>query len=90
MNIMSTIPDESGRYEFQENWIGIVPSNFIEATINPDDFYAAYGFVTPIIKNGVVVSITPNDKAQMSWLFTRPEQIRADIDFIAAIQGVSL
>lgn len=90
MNIMSKNPDLNGQHDLLEDWVGNMPPDFLETTVDPDDFYAAYGFVTPTIENGVVVAITPNDEARMAWAATRPEQIRADIDFIAAMQGVSL
>lgn len=91
MNIISTRPiNLNGQYEYQEDWVGYIPPDFVETTVSPDEFYATYGFVTPTFENGKVVSITPNDAARMAWASTRPEQIRADIDFVAAMQGVSL
>lgn len=90
MNIMSTRPDTNGQHELLEDWVGYLPPDFLETTVPPEDFYDTYGFLTPIIEDGKVVAITPNDEARMAWAATRPEQIRADIDFIAAMQGVSL
>lgn len=91
MNIMSLNPVSlNGQYEYQEDWVGYLPPGFAETTVAPDEFYATYGFVTPTIEDGVIVSITPNTEALQTWSSTRTEQIRADIDFIAAMQGVNL
>lgn len=91
MNIFSVDPvRNSGKYVLIENWHGMFPPGYIEATIDPEEFYAENGFVIPTIEDGKVTAITPNKKAKAAWQSTQPEQIRADIDFIAAMQGVSL
>lgn len=91
MNIMSTKPFSlNGQYEFQEDWIGDIPPDFLETTVGQEEFYTEEGFVIPTIEDDKIVAITPNAEARMAWRATQPEQIRADVDFIAAMQGVSL
>lgn len=91
MNIMSTRPvDQSGRYRLFENWAGRIPPDFLETTIDPEEFYDTDGFIIPTIENGKVVGFSANEEAKAVWQSTRPEQIRADIDFLAAMQGVIL
>lgn len=91
MNIMSTRPvDQSGRYRLFENWAGRIPLGFLETTIDPEAFYDTDGFIIPTIEDGKVVGFSANKEARVVWQSTRPEQIRADIDFLAAMQGVSL
>lgn len=91
MNIISTRQiNLLGQYDYIEEWTGDIPPGYAKTTIEPDEFYAAYGFVIPTIEDDVVVSIAPNENAKKEWASNRPEQIRADIDFIAAMQGVSL
>lgn len=90
MNIMSKNPDFMGQYRLIEDWAGYIPSGFIEADISVEDFQSYNGFVIPTIENGKVVAIIENKESQSAWKATQPNQIRADIDFIAAMQGVSL
>lgn len=91
MNIMSINPvDFSGKHGFLENWIGEIPPGFIETTVTPDEFYGTNGFVIPTIDNGKIIAITENQNAKSVWRSTQPEQIRADIDFLSAMQGVEL
>lgn len=89
MNLISIRPI-NGRYEMLIDWVGKIPSGYVETTVEPEEFYETDRFIIPTIEDGKVVSIAPNEAARAEWKSTQPEQIRADIDFIAAMQGVSL
>lgn len=91
MHIFSVDPvGNSGRHVLRMNWHGKLPPGYVETTIDPEEFYAFDGFVIPAIENGKVTAIMPNIEAKSAWQSTQPKQIRADIDFIAALQGVNL
>lgn len=58
------------------------------------------GFVDLVVDGDRIIDVAWNEEAYQSWLASRPvpepkppaelEQLRVDVDFLAAMQGVSL
>jgi len=89
----------SGAYGPVQDWPhDTPPDGYTEITADTTEFFN--GFIVPIEENGVIVSFTENVSAHKSWTdaeAAKPapapsegEQLRADVDYLAAMAGVEL
>lgn len=103
MYIIQSYPDRIGAYPPIQSWDGSAPpAGYAEVPESLDltEFYQYNGFVTLTVENGVVTAVTPNAEEWEAWkaaqLATEPEpvseveQLRADVDFVAVMTGVTL
>ena len=103
MNIIQLEPNPSGSRPPIQTWSGPVPpAGYIEipAGVDTSAMQTHAGFVVHTVEGGVVTDITGDDAAHQAYLESLPpevpeppselERLRADVDFIAAMQGVEL
>lgn len=105
MKIMPIFANQSGAYPPIQSWEGTAPpEGYVEVPEGMDltGFQEHNGFVTLVIENGVVTSMTPNVEAWEAWKAAHPpvesepevptemEQLRADVDYISVMTGVTL
>lgn len=103
MNIIQSEPNPSGSRPPIQTWSGPVPpAGYIEvpAGVDTSAMQTHAGFVDLTVEGGVVTDITGDDAAHQAYLESLPpevpeppselERLRADVDFIAAMQGVEL
>ena len=103
MNIIQSEPNPSGSRPPIQTWSGPVPpQGYLEipAGVDTSAMQTHAGFVTLTVEDGVVTAITGDDAAYQAYLESLPpevpeppselERLRADVDFIAAMQGVEL
>lgn len=103
MNIIQSEPNPRGSRPPIQTWSGPVPpAGYIEvpAGVDTSAMQTHAGFVDLTVEGGVVTDITGDDAAYQAYLESLPpevpeppselERLRADVDFIAAMQGVEL
>lgn len=98
MNYIQPTANPTGAYPAPQSapapGLAAFPDEFHEA------FYAHNGFVTLTIENGTVTAMEPNLEAWEAWKVSLPpepeptpdpqEQLRADVDYLSVMTGVSL
>ncbi len=106
MKIIRQTPNKGGAYPaIQEGNFRTVPEGYAlwPDDLSTEVFYEHNGFVTLAIQDGAVQSYVPNLDAWEAWKASLPpeepesppapteaEQLRADVDYIAAMTGVTL
>ena len=99
MNIISIEPNPSGAYQSPQSWNEEnAPEGYIEITADTTEFFN--GFIIPTIENGKMTSYICNTEAWEAWKDslspvkppepTTEEKLRADVDYLAMVTGVSL
>lgn len=93
MRIIEIMPLSNGGHRNQETTSNRVPDGW---AVIPDDMAIpeTFPFVDLVVKDGKVVSMTagvvPEPEPQPEPEPTETEQLRADVDFLAAMAGVTL
>lgn len=106
MKIIRQIPNDGAAYPpIQEGNFKTVPEGYAlwPDDLSTEVFYAHNGFVTLTIQDGAVRSYVPNLDTWEAWKASLPpeepdtppapteaEQLRADVDYIAVMTGVTL
>lgn len=106
MRIIRQLPNDGGAYPaIQEGNFRSVPEGYAlwPDNLSTESFYEHNGFVTITIQDGIVQSYVPNLDAWADWKASLPpeepeaaaapteqEQLRADVDYLAIMTGVTL
>lgn len=102
MKIIRSNPNESGAYPPMQEWKGAPPDHYysVHDSVDTSVFYEYNGFVSIESDGRTVTEMSPNTEAWEKWKASLPEpeepaptaeeQMRADIDYIAAMTGVDL
>ena len=99
MNIIQKQPNPSGAYPPIQSWSdAIPPDTHYEITCDYSEFFN--GFIIPTVENGVVISFICNTTEREKWKSSLPtpqppqptetEKLRADVDFLAVMTGVTI
>ena len=98
MNIIQKQPNPSGAYPPVQSWSGdIPPEGYYEAVDGVTLSFGGVGTLT--ISDNIVTAFTPNETAWNAWQSANPtptaqptadEKLRADIDFLAVMTGVTI
>ena len=98
MNILRLEPNPSGAYPPMQSWSGsVVPDGFYEVADGVE--LSCGGFGTLTVVDNVVTAFTPDTEAWAAWQAANPEataqppetdKLRADVDYIAVMTGVTL
>lgn len=93
--IVEILPLANGAHRNQTGEFSEIPAGWIEVYTSLQEVYAtAAPFFDLEIENGVLVGIVARDKPELPDPQpsepTAEEKLRADVDYLAALQGVAL